>query len=163
MTLSVYFILALAAVPWATAFAPVPVVRSRTTSSTELYSDVSRRDLLLTVASGIAVVVAAPEMASAKGSTFFYDEKIENVREASQMPTNGKVDLNSAFVVRDSWESKREHNLLSPSRLFINGRFLSHFDRANTNSSPACFPTRLVRLPPMARTRRCVTFTKSMV
>lgn len=60
--------------------------------------DVHRRDFLAT---GLAGLMIVPEIASAKGSTFFYDDKIETVKEESQMPTGGKVDLNSAFVV--SW------------------------------------------------------------
>lgn len=45
--------------------------------------------------------LAATQAAEAKpASTFFFDEKIETVHEPSQMPTNGKFDLNAAFVVR---------------------------------------------------------------
>ena len=59
---------------------------------------VLRRDILI---SGIATFLLVPDLAVAKpASTFFYDEKIEFVKEESQMPTGGKVDLNSAFVVR---------------------------------------------------------------
>jgi hypothetical protein len=57
-----------------------------------------RRRAFLT--SGLVGLMIVPEIASAKGSTFFYDDKIEFVKEESQMPTGGKVDLNSAFVVR---------------------------------------------------------------
>lgn len=73
----------------------VPAVQ-KTTSSTKL--DMERRDVLIT---GIMGLVAAPGMAQAvsASSTFFYDDKIEQVKEASQMPTGGKLDLNSAFVV----------------------------------------------------------------
>ena len=57
-----------------------------------------RRDVLI---SGIVTFLLVPDLAMAKpASTFFYDEKIEFVKEESQMPTGGKVDLNSAFVVR---------------------------------------------------------------
>ena len=33
------------------------------------------------------------------GSTFFFDENIDKVREESQMATGGKIDLNNAAVV----------------------------------------------------------------
>lgn len=57
-----------------------------------------RRDILI---SGVATLLTVPGVAVAKpASTFFYDDKIELVKEESQMPTGGKVDLNSAFVVR---------------------------------------------------------------
>jgi hypothetical protein len=56
-----------------------------------------RRDVLIT---GVATMLTVPGTAVAKpASTFFYDDKIELVKEESQMPTGGKVDLNSAFVV----------------------------------------------------------------
>ena len=75
------------------AFAPTPQMNSCTT---KLHAE--RREVLI---SGIATLLAVPGVALAKpASTFFYDEKIEFVKEESQMPTNGKVDLNSAFVVR---------------------------------------------------------------
>jgi hypothetical protein len=68
----------------------------KTPFSTEI--NLQRRDVLV---SGIAAVFTIPGIATAKpASTFFYDEKIEFVKEESQMPTNGKFDLNSAFVVR---------------------------------------------------------------
>ena len=57
-----------------------------------------RRDFLI---SSIVVLLATPAIANAKpASTFFYDDKIEFVKEESQMYTGGKLDLNSAFVVR---------------------------------------------------------------
>jgi hypothetical protein len=77
----------------ALAFTPVQVKVSRGTS----LNAVNRRDVLITVLSGI---VAAPAVSQASGSTFFYDDKIETVREQSQMPTGDRLDLNSAFVVR---------------------------------------------------------------
>jgi len=58
--------------------------------------DVHRRDVL----AGFAGMLAAPTIANAAGSTFFFDDKIETVKEASQMATGGRVDLNNAFVVR---------------------------------------------------------------
>lgn len=75
-----------------------PVVQHHTghkPTKTEL--SLQRRDLLIT---GILGLIAIPEIATAKGSTFFYDDKIEEKPvEQSQMPTGGKLDLNSAFVV----------------------------------------------------------------
>ena len=81
-------------------FAPViafvPAVVHKKTFSTKL--DVHRRDLLIT---GIVGLLVAPELVTAKSSTFFYDDKIEEKPpEPSQLPTGGKMDLNSAFVVR---------------------------------------------------------------
>ena len=58
--------------------------------------DMERRDLLIT---GVMGLVAAPGIANAAGSTFFFDDKIEEVREPQQMATGGKIDLNSAYVV----------------------------------------------------------------
>ena len=77
----------------ALAFAPA-VQKTVRTSPTQL--NVQRRDVLIT---GIMGFLAAPAIATAKGSTFFYDEKIEFVKEENQMATGGKLDLNSAFVV----------------------------------------------------------------
>jgi hypothetical protein len=79
----------------ASAFVPVQVKLAKATT-TELAA-VSRRDVLVTALAGL---VTAPALSHASGSTFFFDEKIETVREASQMPTGNRVDLNSAFVVR---------------------------------------------------------------
>lgn len=79
---------------FASAVAFVPAVQKKVITSTQL--NLERRDVLIT---GIMGLIAAPGIATAKGSTFFYDDKIEQVREESQMPTGGKVDLNSAFVV----------------------------------------------------------------
>jgi uncharacterized protein YycO len=76
----------------ALAFTPVQVKVPRVTS----LSAVNRRDVLITVLSGI---VAAPAVSQASGSTFFFDEKIETVHEPSQMHTGDRLDLNSAFVV----------------------------------------------------------------
>lgn len=85
-------LISLLTVTMAVAFSPVIMKKS---SKTQL--SVHRRDFL---ASGLFGLMIVPEIASAKGSTFFYDDKIELVKEESQMPTGGKVDLNSAFVVR---------------------------------------------------------------
>jgi hypothetical protein len=84
-------LLGLLIVTTAIAFSPATMKKA---SKTQL--SIHRRDFLT---SGIVGLMIVPEIASAKGSTFFYDEKIEFVKEESQMPTGGKVDLNSAFVV----------------------------------------------------------------
>jgi len=68
-----------------------PAVQKTHTSSTKL--DMERRDVLIT---GIMGLVAAPTMAQAASSTFFYDDS--KTQEPSQGATDGKVDLNSAFV-----------------------------------------------------------------
>jgi hypothetical protein len=87
------------------AFAPLPQATRESTTALQVH----RRDVLIT---GIMGLVAVPSLAHAKGSTWFFDETIENVREPSQMATDGRVDLNSAFVVR-GFESVC---------LFVNGR-----------------------------------------
>ena len=47
--------------------------------------------------------MAAPAIANAKpASTWFFDEHIEDVKEEAQMRTNGKLDINAAFVVSDN-------------------------------------------------------------
>jgi len=74
----------------ATTMAFVPAIQQKRTT-TELA--VHRRDVL----AGFAGLVLMPGIASA-GSTFFFDEKIEQVYEPSQQATGGKVDLNNAFV-----------------------------------------------------------------
>jgi hypothetical protein len=77
-------------------FAFAPATTRKEYVATKLH--LQRRDILI---SGIATLFTIPGVAVAKpASTFFYDEKIEFVKEESQMPTGGKVDLNSAFVVR---------------------------------------------------------------
>ena len=81
---------------YATAFAPCPSGRH----STEL--QVNRRDLLM---AGTLGLLFLPKTAEAASSTFFYDMNIENVREESQMATDGRLDLNAAFVVR----TRRRH------------------------------------------------------
>ena len=68
-----------------------------------------RREVLITLAGS---VLAPATMAQAlshgvqnregshtHGSTWFFDEQIENVREESQQDTGGKLDLNGATVV----------------------------------------------------------------
>ena len=73
------------------AFAPMPQQKR---VETALAMD--RRTMLIAGLSGLATL---PAVTNAKpASTWFFDENIENVREASQMRTNGKLDLNSAFV-----------------------------------------------------------------
>jgi hypothetical protein len=87
----------------ATAFAPRP---TQTKSTTVLA--LNRRELL----TAIPLVVVAPLVANAEshasqnragshthGSTFFFDEQIENVYEESQQPTGNKLDINGAIVV----------------------------------------------------------------
>lgn len=75
----------------------VPAVQKTAKTTTQL--DLNRRDVVIT---GIMGLLSAPGIAqAASGSTFFYDDKIEEVREASQQATEGgKLDLNGAPVVR---------------------------------------------------------------
>ena len=89
-----YLLIAFVGTLTVNAFVPTVPKAAATTTTTQL--EMERRDVLIT---GIMGLVAAPGLAHAKGSTFFYDDKIEEVREPSQMATDGKVDLNSAFVV----------------------------------------------------------------
>ncbi|KAL7565755.1 hypothetical protein ACA910_010195 [Epithemia clementina (nom. ined.)] len=94
---SFFFLLAMV---WTTQ-AFVPAVAPRPNSNVAL--DMERRDVLEKAAAAVLggawlwATHADPAQAKA-ASTFFFDENIENVKEASQMPTGGKVDLNSAFV-----------------------------------------------------------------
>lgn len=88
ITMRVFITLLLLAV--ATAF----VVTTPPSKKTATKLDVTRRDILVT-----GILASIPTVAHASGSTFFYDEKIEQVREPSQMLTGDKLDLNSAFVV----------------------------------------------------------------
>jgi len=76
----------------APALAFVPAVQKAKTT-TKL--DMQRRDVLIT---GIMGLVAAPTLAQASGSTFFYDQQ-EQRTEPTQMATDGRLDLNSAYVV----------------------------------------------------------------
>jgi hypothetical protein len=92
-----FFLLVLSFAASAIAFSPLIQVEKKT-SSTQL--GLKRRDLL----TGFAVLVAAPTIASASSSTWFFNENIENVKEENQMPTDGKLDLNAAFVVRTLYE-----------------------------------------------------------
>jgi len=88
----------------ATAFRPSP---QPARPATQLA--VSRRDVLAAAAT-IALVptqayalshgVQNREGSHTHGSTWFFDDNIEKVREESQMPTGGKLDLNNAVVVR---------------------------------------------------------------
>lgn len=76
----------------ASAFVPQETYRS---ASRELHA-INRREILL---AGVTGLVAQPAVSTAAGSTFFFDEKIELVREESQMRTDGLIDVNNAFVV----------------------------------------------------------------
>jgi hypothetical protein len=87
------FLLVLSFAASAMAFRPLIQQVEKKASSTQL--GLKRRDLL----TGIAGLVAAPSIASAgKGSTWFFKDK--DIKEESQMATDGKLDLNGAFVVR---------------------------------------------------------------
>ena len=85
------------------AFCPLRVSQQTTTTTTQL-DMVDRRHVLAQVATLGLLLNQVVEPAHAKGSTFFFDETIETVREPAQMPTGDKIDLNSAFVVRVSSE-----------------------------------------------------------
>lgn len=78
-----------------TAFSPSVRIQKKTASTTQL--DLGRRELL----TGLAGLLAAPSLANAAGSTFFFDDKIEEVIEPSQLATGGKLDINAAPVVSD--------------------------------------------------------------
>lgn len=91
----------------ATAFQPIQTPQRVATKL-----EVARRDVLVTIVGGVLAPAAAANALShgmqnregshTHGSTWFFDENIENVREESQMPTGGKLDLNGATVVRSS-------------------------------------------------------------
>jgi hypothetical protein len=62
---------------------------------TALKATMNRRDAFAAAVMGL---IALPELSNAKpASTFFFEDNLVN--EPSQMPTAGKTDLNSAFVV----------------------------------------------------------------
>lgn len=134
-------------------FHPVPrLVRPKTELGIE------RRDVVIT---GIAALIAAPRLAQAKGSsTWFYDEKIETVKEASQMPTDGRLDVNAAFVVRHSVFV----NTIDPfgKDLMSFARIISSFSfRVTTKFSQVSFPQLQERLLPMDHIGRSRIFTAS--
>jgi hypothetical protein len=93
----------------ATAFRPDVVQQKR--PATELAA-VSRRELLAAAAAVLTIPAASANALShgmqnregshTHGSTWFFDENIDKVREESQMPTGGKLDLNNAAVVRNN-------------------------------------------------------------
>jgi hypothetical protein len=74
----------------ARAFAPMPLQRPETAVAME------RREVLIAGLIGLATL---PAVANARpASTWFFDENIENVKEESQMRTDGRLDINAAFV-----------------------------------------------------------------
>lgn len=74
-----------------TAFSPE--ITKRVKTSTQL--DLDRRGFC-----AAALGLLIPSVANAKpASTWFFDEKIEEVYEPAQQATDGRLDLNSAFVV----------------------------------------------------------------
>ena len=117
------FLSFLLAAATASAFAPTVVhhkaaaTTGTSTSTTQLHA-IQRRDVLATAAAAVtsfvvfladnnnnnaaqAATQAQSQRVSSSGSTWFFDEKIEQVREEAQLPTGGKIDLNNADVV--SW------------------------------------------------------------
>lgn len=151
---------------FSSALAFVPAVHKTVlTSPTQL--DAQRRDVLIT---GIMGFLAAPGLAKAKGSTFFYDEKIEFVKEENQMPTGGKIDLNSAFVVCiNSARIEQSDALYIPKANLISlkiSRSLSPWycftptRREITSSFRACFRTPRARLLRTVLTLRSRIFTR---
>lgn len=83
-------------VPPSFAFVPATVPTTSIHCITMTTLNMHRREVLTT---GFLGMLTIPVVANASSSTFFYDEKIEQVNEPSQMATDGRVDLNSAFVV----------------------------------------------------------------
>ena len=74
----------------------VPQATKTTKFSTEL--DMERRHFC--AAATLGFLGGLPPIANAKpASTWFWDEQIENVHEPAQQATDGRLDLNSAFVV----------------------------------------------------------------
>ena len=79
------------------AFTLPPAAKTAQQTTTQLHLD--RRDFCF--AAGVGLLGVMPAAANAKpASTWFFDEKIEEVYEPAQQATNGRLDLNSAFVVR---------------------------------------------------------------
>jgi hypothetical protein len=139
-----FFLLVFSFAASAMAFSPVIQVE-RKTSSTQL--GLKRRDLL----TGIAGLVAAPSIASASSSTWFFDEKIEDFKEESQMPTDGKIDFNGAFVVRTLRATASflepcprdgtKRNTNQSCSLLISSLFvINPFDQGDYKQLPGMFP-----------------------
>ena len=79
----------------ASAFAPHPL---KPTETTKTHLNLDRRGFCS--AAAMSLLGIAPAVANAKpASTWFFDEKIEQVYEPAQQATDGRLDLNSAFVV----------------------------------------------------------------
>lgn len=77
------------------AFSPQSAKKTKT--STRL--DLNRREFGAAAAT-LGFLGGLPAIANAKpASTWFWDEQIENVHEPAQQATDGRLDLNSAFVV----------------------------------------------------------------
>lgn len=81
----------------------VPVQQS---SHVETALAMDRREMVATGMS-MAALAMIPRVAVARstaGSTWFYDDGIEDIGEDSQMPdsSGGKLDINKAFVVSQS-------------------------------------------------------------
>jgi photosystem II PsbU protein len=131
-----FFLLVLSFAASAMAFSPLIQVDKKT-SSTQL--GLKRRDLL----TGIAGLVAAPSIASAgKGSTWFFKDK--DIKEESQMATDGKLDLNGAFVVR-TWATaslpSTQRSTNQSCALLISSLLIMHpFNQGDYKQLPGMFP-----------------------
>ena len=122
------------------AIAFCPTVPEKTTFQ---LAAVNRREVI----AGLTIL-ASPQISHAdgtrtKGSTFFFDENIEKVREESQLATGGKIDLNNAAVVsaleaaRASSDVPADLTCLPPC-FSLSGTCRGTHSRANTSPFPAC-------------------------
>lgn len=119
-------------------------------ASSGLMATTNRRDALAVVVIGL---IALPELSYAKpASTFFFEDNLTN--EPSQMATDGKTDLNAAFVVRANKDKQ--------CVVVFYAQYISFTcnDRATTKSFRACTLTQPARLRRMDRTHPSRTFTR---
>lgn len=149
-------LLALFFAVFASASAFVPIAHKAKVSTTSLTAE--RRDVISTMAATMFAVTGLPQLANAKpASTFFFED--EKVREPSQQATGGKLDINSAFVVRSLLEPQCSHQCF-----FVPERFSSlSLYRETTRLFLACSLMLPASSLVMALTRLWRTFTRSKV
>ena len=137
---------------FASASAFAPIAHKAKVSTTSLTAE--RRDVISTMAVAMLAVTGLPELANAKGSsTFFFED--EKVREPSQQATGGKLDINSAFVVRTIVDPQCSHLSVSVTYRSLH--------RVITRLSLACSLMRPASSLVMVLTRLWRTFTRSRV
>ena len=86
-------------IPLVSAFAPPARMKASTATIATARDAVSRRDVADAFISGIATAAGLAVISSPQAGMAFSQQLDENWIEPSQQATDGKVDLNSAFVV----------------------------------------------------------------